>query len=102
MRELSALIADMCPEAVFEDIVDIYPQKQEERKLSFSAGKISKILGLDVSVTQIKDILNRYNFTYDLTPPSAPLSLLRRGEGGEVFKIVVPPLRLDLEIEEDM
>ena len=88
MRELSALIADMCPEAVFEDIVDIYPQKQEERKLSFSAGKISKILGLDVSVKEIKDILERYNFKYT--------------ENKEIFEIVVPPMRLDLVIEEDM
>lgn len=103
MQELSALIADMCPEAIFEDIVDVYPSKQEVRKLSFSADRISNILGLKVSVKEIEDILKRYNFEYNLTPPSAPLSIPKwRGDGGEVFEIVVPPMRLDLVIEEDM
>jgi len=64
MTELSALIYEMCPGASFEDVVDIYPKKQEKRKLVFSASKISKILGLDVSVAEIKDIFQRYNFTY--------------------------------------
>jgi phenylalanyl-tRNA synthetase beta chain len=88
MRELSALILEMCPLATFEDIIDTYPKKQEERKLSFSAGKISKILGLDVSVTEIEDILKRYNFLYS--------------NDNNVFEITVPPMRLDLVIEEDM
>ena len=88
MLELSALIAEMCPEAIFEDIVDVYPKKQEERKLSFSAEKISKILGLTVSEKEIEDILKRYVFKY----------VLKNGE----FEIVVPAMRLDLVIEEDM
>jgi len=33
------------------------PQKQEVRKLSFSAEKVSKILGLNVSAKEIEDIL---------------------------------------------
>src|ERR1035437_8982953 len=88
MRELSATILEMCPEAIFEEIVDVYPQKQEIRKLSFSADKVSKILGLDVSVDETKDILKRYNFIYT--------------ENTGKCKITVPPLRLDLVIEEDM
>jgi phenylalanyl-tRNA synthetase beta chain len=88
MRELSALIMEMCPDAVFEDIVDIYPEKQEIRKLSFSADKTSKILGLNISVDEIKDILDRYNFEYT--------------ENSGVFEITVPVMRLDLTIEEDM
>ena len=88
MMELSALIAEMCPDAIFEDIVDVYPEKQEIRKLSFSADRISKILGLNVSVTEIEDILKRYLFKYVLNK--------------DQFEIVVPFMRLDLEIEEDM
>jgi len=88
MRELSALILEMCPEAIFEDIVDVYPKKQAERKLSFSADRISSILGLSVSIKEIEDILRRYNFTYV--------------KNKENFEITVPPMRLDLEIEEDM
>ncbi|MBI5139360.1 phenylalanine--tRNA ligase subunit beta [Candidatus Nomurabacteria bacterium] len=88
MRELSALIAEMCPEAEFEDVVDIYPQKQEERKLSFRVERISSILGVPISKEDIEGVLKRYNFEYTFN------------DG--VFEIKVPPLRLDLVIEEDM
>ncbi len=88
MLEFSALIMEMCPEAVFEDMVDVYPQKQEVKKLSFSTGKISKILGLNVSVEEIRDILKRYNFEFV--------------ENSGKFTITVPSMRLDLVIEEDM
>jgi len=67
MLELSALIYEMCPEAVFEDIVDVYPNPQEKRKLSFRTERINSILGMKVSVEEIKDILKRYNFEYKLT-----------------------------------
>ncbi len=88
MREFSALIFKMCPEAIFENIVDVYPEKQKERKLSFSTGKISKILGLEVSDKEIEDILKRYAFKY----------VHKKG----MFEIIVPLMRFDLEIEEDM
>ncbi len=88
MRELSALILEMCPDATCEDIVDVYPVKQAERKLSFDTDKVSKILGLKVSAKEIEEILKRYNFTY--TTKSG------------IFEIVVPAMRLDLVIPEDM
>ena len=88
IQELSALIYEMCPEAIFEDIVDVYPKKQETKKLSFSSDKISKILGLSVSIKEIKDILKRYCFEFT--------------ENAGKFEIIVPSMRLDLVIEEDM
>jgi phenylalanyl-tRNA synthetase beta chain len=88
MLELSSLILEMCPDAVFEDIVDVYPKKQEIHKLSFSTERISNILGLDVSVGEIKDILKRYNIEYT--------------ESSGVFEIIVPPMRFDLVIKEDI
>jgi phenylalanyl-tRNA synthetase beta chain len=88
MRELSALILEMCPEAQFEDIVDVYPKKQEERKLSFSANNISNILGVDISQDETENILKRYNFEYK--------------NKRENFVVTVPPMRLDLQIEEDI
>jgi len=89
MLEFSALILEMCPEASFENIVDVYPKKQEVKKLSFSVNKISKILGVQISVDEIKDILKRYNFEYV------------ENKGG-IFEITVPSMRLDLVIEEDI
>jgi phenylalanyl-tRNA synthetase beta chain len=89
MLELSALIAEMCPEAIFEDVVDIYPEKQEKRKLTFSTNRISEILGLEVSAGEVRNILDRYGFEYSSDK-----------EG--IFEITVPSMRLDLVIEEDM
>lgn len=88
MLELSALIMEMCPEAVFEEVVDQYPKKQEQQKLSFNAEKIAKILGTPVSVIEIGNILERYKIGYK--------------NEGDHFEIIVPPMRLDLNIEEDM
>ncbi len=88
MLELSALIKEMCPDAIFEDIVDVYPKKQEVRKLSFSAERISSILGLDVSVAEIEDILKRYNIEFT--------------ESSGTFEITIPPMRFDLVIKEDI
>jgi phenylalanyl-tRNA synthetase beta chain len=89
--EFSALILEICPTATFEEIVDVYPQKQEIKKLSFSIDKISKILGLTVSSGEVEDILKKYGFSTEDTSASP----------GE-FTITVPPMRLDLIIEEDM
>ena len=88
MLELSALILEMCPNAEFEEIVDTYPQKQKKETLVFSVERISKILGLKISKNEVEDILKRYNFSYK--------------EDKGIFEIIVPPMRLDLEIEEDI
>jgi phenylalanyl-tRNA synthetase beta chain len=88
MTELSALILEMCPTASFEDIVDVYPKKQETRKINFSAEKMSKILGTNIAVQDIKDILQRYDFEYK--------------NDGEKFEVTVPKMRFDLNIPEDI
>ncbi|MDQ5922758.1 MAG: Phenylalanine--tRNA ligase beta subunit [Patescibacteria group bacterium] len=72
----------------FEDVVDIYPNKQEDTTLKFRKDKMSKMLGLDIKTEQIEDILTRYNFKF------------KNSDG--VFDIEVPAMRLDLVIEEDM
>ena len=88
MIELSGLMVELLPDAIFEDVVDIYPTRQELRKLSFTSSYISKMLGLEVSIDEVKRILDQYHFEYT-------------EKNGE-FEITVPPLRLDLQIEEDM
>ena len=82
MRELSALMAEMFPEAAFEDVVDAYPDPQPQRVLPFSAREVSVLIGSDVSADEIEAIFVRYGFTYD--------------RDDESFKLVVPALRLDL------
>lgn len=93
MMETSALMVDVGnqehgEELEFEEVVDIYPIEQKERKISFSTSRISKILGINITLTEVEDILKRYNFIFI--------------NKDEKFEIIVPPMRLDLNIEEDM
>jgi len=85
MKELTGLIIETCPEATFEDIVDMYPKKQEARKLAFSLEYINKKLGSSISKSEVEDILQRYNFSY----------------AGN-YTVDVPALRLDLVGAHDM
>ena len=66
----------------------MFIKKQEKRKLSFNIKKISKRLGLDVSIATVEDMLKRFGVLYKNT--------------GDDFEIVVPDMRLDLKTEEDM
>ncbi len=109
MREMSGLLVE-CGAGEFEEIVDEYPQKPEQKTLTFSAKKVSKVLGLEVSDGGIEEILKRYNFEYKLLPNPSPSrregsassSLGGGAVGGGGFEITVPPTRLDLALEEDM
>jgi phenylalanyl-tRNA synthetase beta chain len=88
MRELTGLIIEMCPEATFEDVVDVYPHPQPKRELTFSVSEITKKLGAEITATEVEDILKRYKFEY-------------KNESNS-FTIVVPVLRLDLTGAHDM
>ncbi len=88
MNDMSALVLEMCKGATLEEVVDVYKKKQEKRKLSFNIKKISKRLGLDVSIATVEDMLKRFGVLYKNT--------------GDDFEIVVPDMRLDLKTEEDM
>jgi phenylalanyl-tRNA synthetase beta chain len=98
MREISGLLVEY-GKFDFEEIVDIYPNRQKTKTLSFSSDKISKILGVNISEKEIEDVLKRYNFEHRPLP-NLPLTKGEEKEGG--FEIIIPPTRLDLEIEEDM
>ncbi len=64
MREFSALIAEMCPDAVFEDIIDSNPTKQEENKVSFTTNIINQKLGITLTPADIATILQNYKYSY--------------------------------------
>jgi phenylalanyl-tRNA synthetase beta chain len=88
MRELSALILEMCPEATFEDVVDVYKKPQEARELFFATEDVNKMLGSNVRAEDIGAIFERYGYSF-----------VREGNG---FRLSVPPLRLDLTGPHDM
>lgn len=83
MIELSALICEMCPEAIIEEVVDVYPNKIEPIKIQFTTKDINKKIGSNIKNEDIENILNNYGFTYT--------------KKDESFNVTIPSLRLDLE-----
>lgn len=82
MTEISALVMELCPEASFEDIVDVYPNPQKETTVSFKSYYISKILGLDIADSEIEKILKNYNYKFEKINDS--------------WNVTIPLMRLDL------
>ncbi len=88
MRELSALIMEMCPDATFEEVVDIYPNPVTQGHVQFSTGYINTRLGTDMSAEAITKILTSYNYEF--------------AEDAGVFTVAVPFERIDITGPHDM
>ncbi len=88
MLELTALICEMCPDAVVEEVVGYYPNPQKEKTISFTTDFINKKVGGNITTLEVEQILKNYNFTY-------------KNDNGS-FEVVVPSSRLDLENPIDM
>ena len=82
MRELSALIAESFPDAVFEDIVDIYPQPKEIKTVTVPVEYINKKLGSSFTPDEIENVWKRLQFDYV--------------KEGSSFTVTPPAMRLDL------
>ena len=85
MRELSATILEMCPDAVFEEIVDVFPDRDAwntSNKIGISVTDINNNLGTSFSADEIESVWKRMKFDYT--------------RDGDDFVIFVPLLRFDL------
>jgi len=88
MNEISALVLEMCPEAVFEEIKDVYKKAPEEKKISFTTSYISKSLGLKITDEEIEKILKNYNYEFS--------------HQSDWWEVKIPPMRLDITGSHDM
>lgn len=88
MDEITALIYEMCKDATFEEVVDVYKKIDEERILSFSSDYISKVLGTSISNEIIEKILHNYHYKFS--------------RDNNIFTINVPYKRLDIVGPHDM
>lgn len=87
LREVVTLILKIAGGGL-EGYVDVYPQPQEERRVTMTLSHANKILGFSLSGSDVEDIFVRLGFSYE--------------KSGEEF-IVTPPFeRLDIEIAEDL
>ena len=88
MLELTGLLMEMFPDAIYEEIVDVYPTQQEERKVTFNTEMVNRKLGSNITDEDIEKILKNYSYIYE--------------KNGSTFTVTAPALRLDVQIPEDM
>jgi len=88
MVQLSALISEMCPDAVFEEIVDVYPNPVTQNHVQFSTEYINTRLGSDLSVETISNILQQYGYEF--------------AQDADTFTVAVPFDRMDIIGPHDM
>ncbi len=81
MDEITSLIYDVCGGEIF-DVVDVYPNKKEERTVNITLDYINKRLGSNFSREQVQSVWDKLNFVYKIKD--------------DVYEINVPYLRLDL------
>jgi phenylalanyl-tRNA synthetase beta chain len=87
--ELCSIVMDAITDLIYslaggevEEVVDIYPQKAEQKNISISSEYINKRLGSNFTKDEIESVWKKLNFEYE--------------NNGEEFKIKVPFLRIDL------
>lgn len=73
---------------VVKGVIDVYPNRREEKSISLRPEKVNSLLGIKLSVEEMINYLERLGLRVD------------RSE--EVLKVTIPTYRLDLGIEADL
>jgi phenylalanyl-tRNA synthetase beta chain len=79
-------------ETVVHDLVDVYPNPVEQKKVSVSLNKINSLLGTQITETEVSEILNKFEFQFETNTI----------DDGVEFSVIIPYERLDLNIEADL
>lgn len=85
---LESIASTAREEVSIEAIVDNYSKKQEEREVKLSPKNTSLLLGVEISDSEVKEILDKLMFEYK--------------KDGDGFLVTPPSERLDISIEEDL
>jgi phenylalanyl-tRNA synthetase beta chain len=85
----AALIAELAGGKVAQGMIDVYPEKVPETRISFRIEKANRMLGLKLSIEEIQQLFQNLGFT----------SL---GGEDDVMEVSVPSYRVDLEREIDL
>jgi phenylalanyl-tRNA synthetase beta chain len=89
MSRMVYLLKSLYPNAKFSPVLDIYPQPPMPKTISLSLSQITNLIGVEIPVSQIKDILKRLDFQVTSTPTKLA---------------VIPPSHraFDIQIPEDV
>jgi phenylalanyl-tRNA synthetase beta chain len=69
-------------------VKDVYPNVFPDFKVGVRANEIERLLGVEISDSDIKNILNRFNFQFEII--------------NGVYTVLVPSDRFDIRIKEDL
>ncbi len=88
MNDFTAHLFEMDKNISAGEIFDWYPKPLPVHKITVSAKEISKILGIDLSTTEISELVSRFEIIHS--------------QSGDNLILTIPSFRLDLTIPEDI
>lgn len=91
IKYASQLINELSKGEVSSEIVDIYPEIQEPKKISLSIEKLNTHLGITLSKEEIVNILKNIEYEY-----------IEEDSTDEYITIIAPTFRTDINIAEDI
>jgi phenylalanyl-tRNA synthetase beta chain len=87
---VAGLIQELAGGEVIRGIVDVYPRKARSKKIKLEVERVKRLLGVDISVREIKSILERLGFDIGTVLEEQSLA------------VTVPTWRMDISIPEDL
>jgi phenylalanyl-tRNA synthetase beta chain len=84
------MMADLAAGTVVEGVEDCYPLPQTSAVVEITPAEVRRVLGMDVPATQMRDILQRLEFTVEDTAAS------------DALQVTAPWFRLDVGIAADL
>lgn len=86
MNRACQLIEELGAGEVVGGIVDVYPEKKQERRIKFEPEKINKLLGINISKEEMLGYLEKIEIVYD----------------DSMNELIIPTFRQDLECGADI
>jgi phenylalanyl-tRNA synthetase beta chain len=83
------LIVDLCGGQAASGVVDVFPGKRREERVTLTMERLTRVLGLEVPPTQVKKILSSLGFGVRWVPPHS-------------FVVRLPYWRTDVAIADDL
>jgi phenylalanyl-tRNA synthetase beta chain len=91
------LMAELAGGTISGDIVDYYPNPPETITIDLHQSEVTRLLGIELSLTEIKKILRALEFQVEeIEPASQPSGQRSRTYDSHILRVVVPDYRLDI------
>ena len=89
LRRAVHLLVDVCRGKAAAGVIDVYPVKERDVRVTVTAERMRKLLGIDLSHTQVRSVLQSLGFSCRWVPPDR-------------YVVRVPYWRTDVRIADDV